>query len=244
MVLTVPATYAIPTLQLTDGVTTVMIVDGTAADSNPVAGAVTFIGVVGNWVTNVTTGITMPLLGSATLPFMDLNSVDVTSIGGGTLNIMFSEVGFGPLLAPTGFMSDIGGTLNSAAGSRVTYNTYLDAGNVLFATTNLLNSQTFTHPLTAFSGSAGSLAVGPLPTYSLTQDITIVHPGFGSTSLDATTTIPEPGTLMLLGSGLLGMGFLRRFGLCQGNRSGKSADNANTRRRRVAVIKNYSRQNL
>ncbi len=42
------------------------------------AGVATSNGILGNWVVNVTIGITYPLLGSTTQPLLDLNSVNVS----------------------------------------------------------------------------------------------------------------------------------------------------------------------
>jgi hypothetical protein len=185
---------AIPTLQLFDGTTTITCADGALCDLNPAAGAVTYLGPIGDWYISVATGLTLPVLGSVSEPHLDLSSVDVSSTGPATLQILFSEVGFGPVAA--GMRADIGGT---AAGT-VSYKSYWDT--VLFGTTSLLTSLDFaTSP---FSGSATSAAI-PASPFSLTEEVLITHAGQGVTSFDAELqTIPEPGTLVLLALGLLG----------------------------------------
>src|SRR5690349_21157865 len=83
-----------PTLTLTaDGAPVVSCADGAACDQNALAGVVTFIGTVGAFTVNVTTGESKPLLGNN--PIFDLNSVD-TQTGGGnhSLRIQFSDTGF------------------------------------------------------------------------------------------------------------------------------------------------------
>ena len=80
---------AVPTLTLFDGTTTITITDGSGLDANAAVGAVTFSGRIGVWDVNVSTGITKPVIGSSTVPMMDLNSVD-HSTGAGTLTITFS----------------------------------------------------------------------------------------------------------------------------------------------------------
>src|SRR5271169_653075 len=96
-VVRVHAVQATSILELSsnNGATWTKITDGGAHDFNPEAGAITFVGSIGTWKINVTTGLTKPAVGSVTLPVMDLNTVD-TSTGKGTLLIKFIDYGFGP----------------------------------------------------------------------------------------------------------------------------------------------------
>ena len=191
---------AIPTLKLSDGITTVTVGDGqigVVSDLSAQTGAVTFIGAVGSWIVNVSTGISDPILGSPTNPHMDLNSVNVNVSGGSGTDFAMEAL--------------IGGTLNLASGSLLTYNTYASATNSLFAETHLLTSQTFNPG--AFSGTdAGSFPVTPFPApYSLTQKVVITHGAAGSTSFNAALQVPDGGTTVaLLGFVLLGVEGLRR----------------------------------
>jgi hypothetical protein len=86
-----------------------------------------------------------------------------------------------------------------------TYSAFYDAANA-GAMANLIGALGPFGPGGAFSGSGG-FAVGPIGTaFSITQVATIAHRGANSSSWDFETKVPEPGTLALLGLGLLGLG--------------------------------------
>jgi hypothetical protein len=97
---------ALPIMTLSDRTTTITVEDGGANDVSNIAGAIAFIGTVGTFNLNVTTGVSKPFLGSATWPKMDLNDISVSSNGGGTLTITFSDSGFE---GPAALSSAVGG---------------------------------------------------------------------------------------------------------------------------------------
>ncbi len=191
-VMNVPAAQATPTLFLTDGTNDVTIVDQAAGDSNPIAGAVTYIGSLGVWNLNVSTGVTKPLLGSSTDPYMDLNTVDV-STGAGELQIWFYEDGF----------DFTGNLVNSVGGTTI--------GSVTFVSAVNLSPFAVQGPFGPgpFSGTISGAATLSSSDYLLVF-ADIEHDGAGLTSFDSQVKVPEPGTLVLLGSGLVGLAFFAR----------------------------------
>jgi hypothetical protein len=193
-------------LFVSDGIHNITITDGGAFDSNPLAGVITYNGslnAISPWTINVTTGISKPNLGSDLLPFMDMSSVNVSSSGGGSLTIRFSDNNFGPLL-PGSFTSEIGGT----SGGTVNFQTWYDLDNALFGQTTQAANLDFNG--TPFSGF--NVVDRPADaSVSLTLQTVITHFGNEVTSYDASMydstlrpNVPEPGTISLLALGAVG----------------------------------------
>jgi len=189
---TTPA-HAVLELSLNDGGASQTITD-TDGD-----GQVSFNGALSNFTTNFSAGVSKPtLIGTPTL--IDLTSQNVSN-SAGSIVIELSDSGF---TNDTSYLfSAIGGTTNGS----VTYETFVDTANGNpFAGTQLA-----TKTLDTAFFSTGSLFPIELPDgspYSLGIRVTVTHgPGNQISSFNSEIRVPEPGSLGLLGTGLLLAGF-------------------------------------
>lgn len=200
--------FATPMLRLTSDGSTVTVSDNLSGDAVPLAGQVTYIGSVGSFVANVTTGTTKPLIGDASQAAFDLNSINVTSGTAGSLKLEFTETDFISSYDIVGFVSQIGGTINNLPGSSLAYTVYVDTSNTAFGTGTEVYSATFGSG--AFSAASfNQVGLGLSTPYSITIVANLTHSGSGSSSFDALVQVPEPATVALFGAGLLAIGGLR-----------------------------------
>ncbi len=107
----------------TIGAPDVYVTDGGPGDINPALGVITFSGAIGQFIVNVTTGISKPVY-PASDSHIQLVSIDVNSVGAGALNIYFGDTGF---FSPLG--GDFFGGGVSAPGSTVTLEAFFDNSN-------------------------------------------------------------------------------------------------------------------
>jgi len=190
MMMAAASAYALPTypaLTLTSGATQILVEDGSVLDTIGAVGIVGFSGNVGDWTLSLSTGFAP----SAGIPTMHLNSVNLSS-GAGSLSIKFSD-----LLAAewfgTGATASVGGIL--ASGASATFTTLIDGQAV-----------------STLSGAPGAFSAEETFVYQPTGGelielvAEIEHLSAGVSSFDYDVApVPEPGTMLLLGAGFLGL---------------------------------------
>lgn len=185
--------YAVPTMTIFDGTTTVTITDGGAGDSCPDTGCVVWIGTIGVWNINVDTGLTKPASGTPTHLDMDLSFV-AHSTAAGTLSITWSDDGY---MVSGGGVDTIGGTTDGS----VSDNVLINGGAVL--SLGPFGPGAFSDTTT------GTITLNPSDIIALQVNIT--QSGSGTTTGDKNLKVPEGGsTLALLGIAMVGLEGLRR----------------------------------
>jgi len=203
-----PSAFAVPELTLSSGVASVDLLDAGVKDACTAADCVTYIGAVGSWQVNVTTGV------EGGVPFFDLSSLNaIRSVGQkAPLSISFSDNG---LTLPSSFTFDVGGTLSSTSSNAViTFGAWTD--KVKFGHANEIGSALTFHT-TPFSGTTtGSTGTGnSATTIGVLIDLGALN-AKGAMSFNATLTsetgggggaggspVPEPASISMLGGALL-----------------------------------------
>lgn len=160
---------------------------------------------LGAFALNVATGEFNPSPGTA----MDLNSIDISTSGPGTLFLVFGAdnyTGKGPY-------QEVGSvTLNSGVTS-VTDTACYQQGSGSFFICGESESPLIGSATTTTSGALNfnSSVLSPGSPFGLEEDVKVSFNGAGTFSGDLSmVAAPEPGTTLLVGAGLLGLGLLKR----------------------------------
>lgn len=185
-------------MSLFDGTNTLTISDNGAGDLDANDGMIVYHGSFGGFDFNMDLGSSWPAIEAPQLLHLNVvvNNSD-TSDDPAFVRIGLTNTDFN---AGDAFAFGLGGS----GPATVTGEAYVDDGNVEFGTSTLIGA---IGPVSGigFSGQAFAYDVGNSNPYSATLYLNLSQIGTGMTSVDSGVNIPEPLTIALLASSLLGL---------------------------------------